>query len=183
MPQRIAFCGASGTGKTVLASWIEKTYGLPTNPVGCRSVIKEMGFSTAYESDAAGKRAEFQMRLVQQKTEWEAAHDTFVTDRTTFDNLAYSMLHDAMQVSTEMFDLSCQGMSRYQYVVYCPVSVYINTDDDDPTRLRDMTYHRLFDATLWGLLQKFRPPEVRLITLPFPALHDRKEFVAALMKR
>jgi hypothetical protein len=181
VPQRLAFCGASGTGKTVLTTWINEVYGLTINPVGSRSVFKEMGFTSAYESDAAGKRSEFQTRLLRQKTEWEADHESFVTDRTTFDNLAYSMLHDAHMVDEAMFRRSCEGMSRYQCVVYCPVSVFINTDGD-PTRVPDLTYHQLFDATLWGLLQKIRPSETRLVTLPFPALHNRKEFLASLMK-
>lgn len=41
---KIAFAGASGTGKTTLARWVSDTYGLPLNPVGSRSVAKEMGF-------------------------------------------------------------------------------------------------------------------------------------------
>ncbi len=181
MPQRIAFCGASGTGKTVLATWIQEVYRLPLNPVGSRSVAMEMGFSSAYESDAAGKRAEFQARLVRKKTEWEAAHESFVTDRTTLDNLAYSMLHNAQTIDEQTFRISCDGMSRYQFVIYCPVAIFINTGDDQ-ARVSDPVYHRLYDATVWGLLQRLRPPETRLITLPFPALHNRKEFLTALMK-
>lgn len=178
-PARIAFCGASGTGKTLLSDWIEKTYGLPINPVGARSVVAAMGLSSTYDPEVNGRRTEFQLRLIQEKIAWEAEHDTFVADRTTFDVLVNSMLHDAQQVTAQMFDLACQGMSRYQYVIYCPVAVYINMDGD-PARLDDLTYHRLFDATLWGILQKFRPPEVRLVTLPFPLLQHRKDFVAAL---
>src|SRR5271170_3399791 len=89
-PLRVAICGASGTGKTTLATFISETYGIPMNPVGSRSVSKAMGFDSPYDVDKAGKRAEFQRRLVTEKCEWEAAHDTFVTDRTTFDNLAYT---------------------------------------------------------------------------------------------
>jgi len=141
-----------------------------------------MGLTSAYDGDGLGRRQEFQSRLVREKADWEATHDKFVTDRTTVDNLAYSMLHDAMKVDTELFDLSCQGMSRYQTIIHCPVSVYINLEDDDPTRLRDITYHRMFDAALWGLLQRFRPPEVRLVVMPFPQLTHRKDFLAALMR-
>src|SRR5579884_1906638 len=91
---RIAFCGASGTGKTTLAEHVAKKYGLEMNPVGSRSVAKDMGFESPYDADKAGRRAEFQRRLVDSKREWEATHDSFVTDRTTFDNLTYMALHD-----------------------------------------------------------------------------------------
>jgi predicted ATPase len=179
--QRLAFCGASGTGKTTLAEWTSTTYGLPINPVGSRSVARAMGFNSAYETDAAGKRGEFQMRLAREKTEWEAVHTEFITDRTTFDNLAYSMLHNCQQnVDDALFELVRTGMSRYQYVVYCPVAVFINVGDD-PERLTQTVYHQLYDATVWGLLQKFRPPGTRLIVMPFSQLEHRKDFLRQLM--
>lgn len=41
---KVAFAGASGTGKSTLARWVAETYNLPFNPVGSRSVAKSMGF-------------------------------------------------------------------------------------------------------------------------------------------
>jgi len=41
---KIAFIGASGTGKSTLARFIAERFNLPINPVGSRSVAKEMGF-------------------------------------------------------------------------------------------------------------------------------------------
>ena len=178
--QRLAFCGASGTGKTTLAEWLSETYGLPINPVGSRSVARAMGFDSAYDTDAAGKRAEFQLRLAREKTEWEAAHDEFITDRTTFDNLAYSMLHGCHNVDDALFAIVGAGMERYQYVVYCPAAVFIEVGND-PDRLKNMTYQRLYDATVWGLLQKFRPPGTRLLVMPFHKLEHRKDFLRQLM--
>lgn len=157
------------------------TYSMRINPVGSRSVAKAMGFETAYAVDAVGKRSEFQTLLIQKKTEWEAAHDSFVTDRTTLDNLMYSALHDAAGVGETLFDAACQGMLRYQYVIYCPVSVFIDIAGDNH-RLTNLTYHRLCDATLWGLLQKFRPPEVKLVIMPFALLEHRKDFLRQLME-
>jgi AAA domain len=178
---RVAFAGASGTGKTTLASWIEAKYALPCNPVGSRTIAKEMGFSSAYDADAVGRRAEFQTRLVEGKMTWEAEHDEFVTDRTTFDNLAYSLMHDATAVSEAYFNLARQGLARYEYIVYCPASVFLDCKDD-PARQSSTTYQVLYDAVLWGLLQRFKPPPVRLITLPFPRLDHRKDFLEALMR-
>jgi AAA domain len=140
-----------------------------------------MGLANAYETDAVGRRVEFQTRLVEAKTGWEATHDEFVTDRTTFDNLVYSVMHGASGITDQYFELACKGLHRYEYIVYCPVSVFIDVSDD-PARVKDMTYHTLYDATLWGLLQKFRPPEVRLITMPFPHLQHRKDFLRSLLK-
>lgn len=41
---RVAFAGASGTGKSTLAQWLSLELGLPMNPIGARSVAKDMGF-------------------------------------------------------------------------------------------------------------------------------------------
>ena len=68
---RVAICGASGTGKSVLAAYIAERYGLMVNPVGSRSVSQAMGFASPYDVDKAGKRAEFQRKLLAAKTGWE----------------------------------------------------------------------------------------------------------------
>jgi hypothetical protein len=181
MTSRVAFCGASGTGKTTLTEWVKTTYSLPINPVGSRNVARAMGFSNAYETDAAGKRSEFQIRLMREKIEWEADHNEFVTDRTTFDNLTYSTLHGCSSIDAAQFEAACTGMNRYECVIYCPVSVFIDLGDD-PERLSSMTYQQLYDAALWGLLQKFRPPGTRLVTMPFPKLEHRKDFLRQLLR-
>lgn len=180
LTSRVAFCGASGTGKSTLAEWVSDRYGLPLNPVGSRSVAQAMGFATAYDTDAAGKRSEFQNRLVREKIAWEAERGEFVTDRCTFDNLAYSMLHGARDVSADYFALACDGMQHYECVVYCPASVFIDVGSDHH-RVADATYQQLYDATLWGLLQRFRFPRTRLVVMPYPQLEHRFDFLRQLM--
>jgi hypothetical protein len=91
------------------------------------------------------------------------------------------MLHGADSIDSALFDLASQGMLHYDCVVYCPVAVFIDVGTD-PHRLTNMTYHSLYDAALWGLLQKFRSPQRRLVTMPFHRLEDRKDFLRQLMK-
>jgi hypothetical protein len=50
---RIAFVGASGTGKTTVAKVLAERLGLPFNPVGSRSTAKAMGFEGPYDVDKA----------------------------------------------------------------------------------------------------------------------------------
>jgi|SRR5688572_278216 hypothetical protein len=150
------------------------------NPVGSRSVAKDMGLANAYESDVLGRRVEFQTRLLEAKTAWEAAHDDFVTDRTTLDNLVYSVMQGAAGITESYLEAACRALLRYQYIVYCPVSVFIDLQDD-PQRVADMTYHSLYDATLFGMLQKFRPPDTRVITMPFQRLDHRKDYLRQMM--
>jgi hypothetical protein len=52
-PMRIAFCGASGTGKTTLARFLSERFELPLNPTGSRSTAKALGFDSPYDVDKA----------------------------------------------------------------------------------------------------------------------------------
>lgn len=150
---RLAFAGASGTGKSTLASYLAETRGLPLNPIGSRSVSKAMGFDSPYDVDKAGMRAEFQRRLVVEKIAWEAEHEEFVTDRTTLDNLAYTMLHDVYSIDADLLDKVVSGIRRYTHVVFCSVDSFCDVAGD-PNRVQDRTYHRLYDVVMRGLLER-----------------------------
>jgi len=150
---RIAFSGASGTGKTTLATWVSETYGIPVNPIGSRSVSQAMGFKTPYGVDAAGKRAEFQRRLVTEKVAWEASHDSFVTDRTTFDNIAYTALHDVHSIDGALMEAAIEGAHRYERIFLCPVHLFCDPGTD-PARVKSRTYHELFEALAFGLVKQ-----------------------------
>lgn len=153
---RVAFCGASGTGKTTMATWLAEEASLPLNPVGSRSVAKEMGFDSPYDVDKAGRRGEFQRRLVTDKRIWENLHPSFVTDRTTLDNLVYTMLHDVRSIDAQLLGSMVEGMKRYTLIVVCPVDVHCKLGTDT-ARIADLTYQQLFDAALEGVLDRWAP--------------------------
>ena len=156
-PIRLAMAGASGTGKTTLARYAAELLDLPTNPVGARSVADAMGFESPYDVDRAGRRAEFQRRLLTEKLAWEREYDAFVTDRTTLDNLAYSTLHDVHAIDADLFAQATAGARRYTHVAYCPVRVFCETNGD-PARIAEATYHKLYDTLLEGLLSRHLVP-------------------------
>ena len=162
---RLGFAGASGTGKTTLAEWVVEELGLPLNPVGSRSVAKAMGYDNPYDVDAAGKRGEFQRRLITEKADWEAKHDSFVSDRTTLDNLVYTMLHEVYAVDAKFLVEVVAGLQRYTHIVFCPVDIFCNVSGDanrvgggEHGSTGDLTYHCLFDTTIRALLDKHRGP-------------------------
>jgi len=150
---RIAFAGASGTGKTTLARYVSERYGLPINPVGSRSVSAAMGFASPYDVDAAGKRGEFQRRLQAEKIAWEMAHDSFVTDRTTLDELVYTMFHDVDTAAGEYHERAVAHMARYDIVFFCPARAFCKVDGDKARR-DSMPYQVLFSDVLGGLFRE-----------------------------
>ena len=151
---RIALTGASGTGKSTLATNLAAHLKLPLNPVGSRSVAESMGFASPYDVDKAGMRGEFQRNLILQTIGWEFRHDEFVTDRTLLDNLAYTALHDVASVSEELLFSCFSGMSRYTHIIHCPVDVFCNPGGD-PQRVQEIAYHQVFDAVLTGLFDRW----------------------------
>ncbi len=156
---RIAFTGAAGTGKTTLAKFVAEITGLPFNPVGARSVAKAMGFvehgeGAPYKADAAGRRGDLQRRLITEKIAWENAHaDGFVTDRTPFDNVAYTALHEVVSVDSIMLLGASQGARSYTHVIYCPMDAFFNLGGD-PARWPATTYHELFETFVVALMKR-----------------------------
>lgn len=177
---RVAFAGASGTGKSTLSTWICEEYDLPLNPVGSRSVSLEMGFASPYDVDKAGRRQEFQRLLVQKKRAWEDDHLRFVTDRTTLDNLAYTALHDPLGVDQDLIDACAAGMKRYTHLFICPVDSFC-TPGGDPQRQPSLTYHRLFDAMIHGLLDLHLDDPPTMVWLASPDFEERKRVIRAIL--
>lgn len=175
---RVAFAGASGTGKSTLAQWVSETYNLPMNPHGARSVAREMGLASPYDADKAGRRTEFQKRVVFMKRKWEDENDRFVSDRTHVDNTVYTMMHNINTIDEEFLDGNMKALSRYTHIFFCPVSTFCNLGND-PARLTNMTYHKLFDLTAWAMLTKYMPKRgTKVIQLVFASLKQREEAIA-----
>jgi predicted ATPase len=154
-PLRVAFAGASGTGKTTLAEFVAKTCGIPLNPVGSRSVAKNMGYDSPYDVDAAGKRGIFQHRLLVEKVAWERAHESFVTDRTVADNLVYTALHDVKCIDEEYLETVRTHFSHYTHVFFCKMSSFFHLGSD-PIRVKERAYHEVFEKCLMGVLPASR---------------------------
>lgn len=170
---RIAFAGASGTGKTSLAVEIAKILDLPLCPIGSRDTAASMGFSNPYDVDEAGRRYEFQQKLLHRKRDWEAQHEAFITDRTHVDNAVYTMQHGAWDQKD--FIAYANAMLRYTHIFVTPMASVFKLGDD-PMRQRSESYHEHFEALLFKTMPKMvaRAP----ITIIMPStMKERVEFV------
>lgn len=149
---RVAFAGASGTGKSTLAAACAAAFGLPTVPVGARSVAREMGFASPYDADAAGRRAELQARLFAAKRDFEATQSSFVTDRTHLDNLAYTAMHACEALTPDDVDARLRASLRYDLVFFCSVEQFHDCAGD-PARRPELGYHLTYELILSSLLR------------------------------
>lgn len=161
---RLAFMGASGTGKSTLAQAIATEMAVPVCPVGSRSVAAEMGLASPYEVDALDRRMEFQLELLRLKLLWELKHGAFVTDRTPLDNLAYTQMHAAHSVDESFKGRVYNAMRVYTHVVFCPISSWHDTAGD-PQRVADLAYHQSFEDKLVALMRSPIMPEKNILWL------------------
>lgn len=153
--KRIAFAGASGTGKTTRAKAVAEALGLPICPIGSRSVAEAMGFASPYDVDAAGQRDAFQARLLSEKQQWEQEHAAtgFVTDRTHYDNLAYTAMHCPDVLSAALLDDVIAFSSLYTSIVFCPMKVFWSLGEDS-ARVPRQGYHQMYEILVEGLLRR-----------------------------
>lgn len=176
---RAALCGPSGSGKTTLATWLAAELGLMVNPVGSRPIAAEMGLESPYDADHLGVRGVFRETLQARKIAWELEHDSFVTDRTTLDELVYSEMHGTPSAAYEAAALG--HMARYTHVFYCPLGVFCNLGDD-PKRNPDMGYQREFDRRLVAhLVATVGPTPYEAHVLQVADLDERKNQIRAAL--
>lgn len=184
MHRRIAIIGASGTGKSRLVEHLRTTlldagHDLPTNPIGSRSIAKSLGVENPYDVDKLGLRNVFQRKLFAEKAAWEAAHDDFLTDRTVFDNLAYSISHSGTEtMKLEELSKYIDAMKRYTAIFYLPLHIFQKLGDD-PARLKGEVYHLAYDMIIRALIIEYEIPGV--ITLQCP-LEERSKIVDSLIE-
>jgi predicted ATPase len=144
---RVAFCGASGTGKSTVAVHLAQALGVDFCDVGSRTVCKLLGFNSPYDVDSAGMRPVFQKLLLSKKREWEMDRASFVTDRTHFDNLVYSMLHCPEISSDAYIEEVVEACKIYTHVFFCPIGSFHDTAGD-PDRVSDSDYHKRYEDRL-----------------------------------
>lgn len=87
---RVYFVGSHATGKTTLARWVSRTYGLPMITEVARSVLAELEISFEDLRVDMERVGEYQKRVFhRQKAMEQMEEQGFVSDRA-FDNLAYA---------------------------------------------------------------------------------------------
>lgn len=92
-PVRIYIVGSHSTGKTSLARWIAKAYGLPLVTEVARAVLAERELPLEVLRTDIERTADFQAEVFRrQAISEEQAGSRYVSDRA-FDNLAYAASH------------------------------------------------------------------------------------------
>lgn len=161
---RIAVSGAHGVGKTTLATSLAEELGLPLIREVAREVAQDFGFKTTREIAASnpGKKTLYQISVFYTQIKAEKGRKRgFVSDRSVFDNLAYSLFYGLNAVAEYLIDEAISHSENYDFIVYCPIPDS-DTPADDGFRLTDKESQIQVDEILRGLVEQARCPVIWL---------------------
>lgn len=163
-----SYVGALRSGDAKYAAWIAMDH--YRDPYILRN-LRESGVDlTSYPT----VRPLFQLNLRAAKISWEREHDEagFVTDRSTLDDLVYSLLHNRTSVTQSNVEEAVAHLSTYDVVFYTPMSAG-QWLDGDAARVSDPVYHLTFDRMLFGFMSQHQH-RCRVVTLASPDLAYRQ---------
>jgi nicotinamide riboside kinase len=177
MSFRVTFAGSFSTGKTTLANLFAREWDLPLLPEPAREVL-ELGFTLDMNATPECETLIFLKQLRNELT-----HDSFVSDRSMLDVVAYAdwvfehereaRKEDHLWLeSKQIIELSLRG--RYDYVFYLPIEFPIVLDGVRPDdtgfqadidrRMKSLLdSHDIEHHTLTGSIEE-RQEQVREIT-------------------
>jgi hypothetical protein len=129
-------------------------------------------------------RGLFQKELRAAKIKWESENREkgFVTDRTTLDDLAYTLMHDRGAVTEANVAEAVAHTLKYDVVIFCPIEHGCWLDGDSARVQGDPIYHQTYDAMLRGMLGRYGvPKKTQFIMLKTPLLGVRKELIRKVL--
>lgn len=177
---KIAFSGASGTGKTSVARELLQTpfaeaQGLLLVGVDSRALLTTLGLGLANKISSTQYRV-FQTMYISRKIVAESIDDSFVTERSFADCLAYWRIHCAQSATTEeneLIERICRDrISQYDVHFLFPVG-YLKLEEDG-FRHTQIDYHAKYQAVLQGILTDFG---ISPLTMPRASVNERVRFL------
>lgn len=156
--KRIVITGASGVGKTSLATLLAAKMELHLIPEVARELCHQMGFSNPTEIP---DQASFRTQVLQQQIAVEGTAGSFISDRSTIDCwLLWQrwQICSAMTYDTEAYYDTCRAhAASYTHIVYVPPMF---EPVEDNFRWTDKDYMKQIDRTVrttlydWDLIPK-----------------------------
>jgi len=188
---RVFLCGASGTGKTTLAKFIEQEFKLPFITTSTKPLWDEFGFNShkdvikhSLANPAAGH--EFQMEVLRYRDKAVEKHTHFVTDRSPVDNIGYYLLQVSPTGSLGLQELmyreaQLQIMRYMDALIFVKYTWDINLEDDHK-RVTNPRYQHMCTNVFEGVLESFRTLRIPTLVIDRWDWEWRKKQVKRFLK-
>ena len=158
---RIGIIGSAGTGKTTLAKALSGHLSVPFVADMVPAVLRERG-RDSWRGVDPGERRKVREEALRRKIAGEAGHDSFVSDKTCIDYLAYWLQnqseHELRHVNEEFLNQCKEAAARYDILILLPYREdvsYALGRSQDPVHNLKVAAHKL------GLLILLELPFVR----------------------
>jgi len=155
---KIAFTGAGGTGKTTLAEYASKKWGVPFLTNVAREVMKQKRIENETAQNAMTPEAllDLQYAIFLALRERRASEPEFITDRLLLDNYVYALRRCGHTMSEDLRkqweDAAIEDLYKMDLVLYCPAGLFPLKADG--MRQADVAHQYLIDSAIYGLLCK-----------------------------
>lgn len=161
--RRIAFVGASGTGKTTLAKYISDKYGIPFLSGSYSDLVPETKDVKHVDMMDKGVMAllneEYTLINLRRKS-YQQMWDGFVTDRSPVDNLAYfiyKLSHKVPQCEVETFESIVERVisSNITHLIFIPFTDVMLTQwetEDNNKRIVNNYFQWQISQLMGGIL-------------------------------
>lgn len=191
MNKRIMICGASGTGKTTLAEHISELYELPFVSTSAKEVWPKFGFKDHAESHRISTSdpvigIKYQNEILARRIK-ALQIDSYITDRSLIDNMAYLMLelgHSLSCCETSDFIYECNmAMEKCDGLIYLKWVPEIILEDDG-FRIQNPYYQDMVDNIIsWVINGSMLDLTCPVLTLDFWDFEKRIKIVDTWIKR
>jgi len=182
---KVAFTGASSTGKTTLANtlrkdpWI-KSYLPLFITVDARSMLTSRGFQSMDQMPISDRRV-FQVDYLSKKLALEEGQDNYLTDRSFLDLAAYWIERDAAGLKLSNADAyvdRCRHeIGRYDIHFFFPYGCI--PFKSDGYRSDNISFHARIDSRIQNLITEWN---VKVVRLDAVGLTKRREIVLECLK-
>lgn len=177
---RVYFVGAHATGKTTLARYVSRRFGLPLLTEVARSVLAERELTIqSLRSDLEVVDA-YQSAVFQRQVAEESKHQTFVSDRS-FDNLAYAAQHARILhglIDSAGLECYVQSLQKEETIIFFVRPSQITLKDDGVRESVAWDDVIAIDACVKFMLEMWG---LRYFTLSMSSLQERARLVDAVL--
>lgn len=124
MSKKIAIIGSGSTGKTTLINEVQRRTGCNVVPEIIRELVKELGLEHL-ENLTPEETVNLEKELLRRKIELESRMDSFIADRSTLDNLAYTLINSRRVFpKDELFEFTqtciTHTKNTYDHIIFLP---------------------------------------------------------------
>lgn len=161
---RIAISGSHGVGKSRLAKQLSELLLLPRIDEAARSVADGwFADSEAIRSAPPGQKLLFQLCVFHKQIHEEDRLQEFVSDRSVFDTVAYSIYYRIPgKITDSLTEEAIKHSKGYDLIIYCPIPEDGGAPTADGFRFADSESQAEIDRILQDLLGKARCEVLRL---------------------